>query len=117
MYGEPKAPVFQRIQYLRVHYIVGNLSSRRKQLQLDTICHFLSAALLSEIRATSVFNNLAISVDSVWAFLPSFVQPGKTLTTLPRLSMRIFVGIAFVSKVFHNAPSGSATQRNLTPFF
>src|SRR5262249_7155585 len=78
--------------------------------------YFFGSGLASTIFASSVLRSLAISAESVWAFLPSLVQPGTTLTTRPPLSMRMFVGMAFVSKVFHSSPLGSASHMNLTPF-
>src|SRR5262249_37542097 len=63
-----------------------------------------------------VSSNFAISPERIWAFLPSRVQPARTLTTLPRLAMRMLVGIDLASKVFQAAPLGSASQRKLRPF-
>src|SRR6516165_6786739 len=78
-------------------------------------CPFLLVSLspcllvyfFSTICASSVLRSLAISADSSCAFLPSLVQPGTIFTTLPPLSIRMFVGIALLSNVFHSSPLGS----------
>src|SRR5262249_32811026 len=77
---------------------------------------YFDFAFGSTICATGTRKSVAISADSVCAFLPSRVQPGRTFTTLPPLSIRMLVGIALASKVFQSSPLGSAAHRNLTFF-
>src|SRR5262245_7377995 len=87
-------------------------------------CPFLLVSLspcllvyfFSTICASSVLRSLAISADSSCAFLPSLVQPGTIFTTLPPLSIRMFVGIALLSNVFHSSPLGSASHMNFKSF-
>src|SRR5262245_4430678 len=70
----------------------------------------------STIWAAGTWSNLAISLERVWAFLPSVVQPGRMRTTRPPLSMRMLVGIALASKVFHKSPLGSDSHMKLIFF-
>src|SRR5262245_15262239 len=89
----------------------------RLRVGLSERDHFAGVLPLSSLTLTTgELSRRAISADRSWAFLPSLVQPGITLTTLPPLSMRIFVGMAVASNVFHRSPLGSSSHRKRTPF-